>query len=182
MKSEQTFVLENAAWPALLVSDSGVVLKANSSATNTFGPLSGGNTSLAASIWSRENQSSPEVFLASLERSPATAVDLKLRTKDGLASTFHASICPYATDGQKMFLFQLFPSNAPSAVSTALASGASPSPTSAKANPDELTLEAGVVQKQKLDCALQLTRTVALDFNNALTSILGHTSLILSRI
>jgi nitrogen-specific signal transduction histidine kinase len=36
-------------------------------------------------------------------------------------------------------------------------------------------------QKQKLDCALQLARTVALDFNNALTSILGHTSLLLSK-
>jgi len=35
--------------------------------------------------------------------------------------------------------------------------------------------------KQKLDCALQLTRTVALDFNNALTSILGHTSHLLSK-
>src|ERR1019366_10779507 len=32
-----------------------------------------------------------------------------------------------------------------------------------------------------LDCALQLARTVALDFNNALTSILGHTSLVLSK-
>ena len=37
--------------------------------------------------------------------------------------------------------------------------------------------EAGLAHKQKLDCALQLARTVALDFNNALTSILGHTSL-----
>jgi nitrogen-specific signal transduction histidine kinase len=35
--------------------------------------------------------------------------------------------------------------------------------------------------KQKLDCALQLARTVSLDFNNALTSILGHVSLLLSR-
>ena len=35
--------------------------------------------------------------------------------------------------------------------------------------------------KQKLDCALQLARTVSLDFNNALTSILGHTSLLLSK-
>jgi two-component system cell cycle sensor histidine kinase/response regulator CckA len=41
--------------------------------------------------------------------------------------------------------------------------------------------EAGQAQKQKLDCALQLARTVALDFNNALTSILGHTSLVLSK-
>jgi two-component system cell cycle sensor histidine kinase/response regulator CckA len=35
--------------------------------------------------------------------------------------------------------------------------------------------------KQKLDCALQLARTVSLDFNNALTSILGHVSFLLSK-
>jgi nitrogen-specific signal transduction histidine kinase len=45
----------------------------------------------------------------------------------------------------------------------------------------DLTSDTAVAQKQKLDCALQLARTVALDFNNALTSILGHTSLLLSR-
>ena len=39
----------------------------------------------------------------------------------------------------------------------------------------------GMMLKQKLDCALQLARTVSLDFNNALTSILGHTSLLLSK-
>ena len=43
------------------------------------------------------------------------------------------------------------------------------------------TGETGLAHKQKLDCALQLARTVALDFNNALTSILGHTSLVLSK-
>ena len=42
-------------------------------------------------------------------------------------------------------------------------------------------VEAGLAHKQKLDCALQLARSVALDFNNALTSILGHTSLLLSK-
>src|SRR5256885_12207392 len=112
MKSEQMFVLENAGWPALLVSDSALILRANPSATNTFGPLSGGNTSLSASIWSRENQSSPEVFLAGMERSAATSVALKLRTKDGVTSIFHASICPCATDGQQMVLLQLFAANA----------------------------------------------------------------------
>jgi two-component system cell cycle sensor histidine kinase/response regulator CckA len=43
-------------------------------------------------------------------------------------------------------------------------------------------MDANVAHKQKLDCAMQLIRTVALDFNNALTSILGHTSLLLSKI
>jgi len=37
-------------------------------------------------------------------------------------------------------------------------------------------------EQHKLMCALQLTRTVAMDFNNALTSILGHTSLLLNKI
>src|SRR5260370_25915637 len=41
--------------------------------------------------------------------------------------------------------------------------------------------DTGLAQKQKLDCALRLARTVSLDFNNALTAILGHTSLLLSR-
>lgn len=35
--------------------------------------------------------------------------------------------------------------------------------------------------EQKLLCALQLTRTVAMDFNNALTSILGHTTHVLGQ-
>src|SRR5277367_3254649 len=39
----------------------------------------------------------------------------------------------------------------------------------------------GLILKQKLDCALQLARTVSLDFNNALTSILGHVSFLLSK-
>jgi CheY-like chemotaxis protein len=38
-----------------------------------------------------------------------------------------------------------------------------------------------LAHKQKLDCALQLARTVALDFNNALTSVLVHTSHILDQ-
>ena len=41
--------------------------------------------------------------------------------------------------------------------------------------------DTGTMHKQKLDCALQLARSVALDFNNALTSILGHASLLLSK-
>src|SRR6476646_236892 len=37
-------------------------------------------------------------------------------------------------------------------------------------------------QKEKLDRALQLARTVSHEFNNALTSVLGHTSFLLSKI
>jgi two-component system, cell cycle sensor histidine kinase and response regulator CckA len=45
----------------------------------------------------------------------------------------------------------------------------------------EPSIDGGQAQRQKLECALQLARTVALDFNNALTSILGHASLILGK-
>src|SRR4051812_31725043 len=44
----------------------------------------------------------------------------------------------------------------------------------------EIPNDGAEAQKQKLDCALQLARTVSSDFNNALTGILGHTSLLLS--
>src|SRR5262249_1179882 len=70
----------------------------------------------------------------------------------------------FTRDSQKYFIFQLLPEVAPA-------------PSEAKSTAGD----AGLAHKHKLDCALQLARTVALDFNNALTSILGHTSLILGQ-
>ena len=92
MKSDLTFALENAGWPALLVNDSGVIVRANASAVNTFGLLSEGNASLSASIWSSENQTSAEVFLAHAERSSAPMIALKFRTKDGNVASFQTCI------------------------------------------------------------------------------------------
>ena len=74
------------------------------------------------------------------------------------------SVCAFTKDGQKYFVLQLVREGAPGAPEV------KPPGT-----------DAGLALKQKLDCALQLARTVALDFNNALTSILGHTSLVLSK-
>ncbi len=52
----------------------------------------------------------------------------------------------------------------------------------APASPENKVSDAsGLILKQKLDCALQLARTVSLDFNNALTSIMGHASFLLSK-
>ncbi len=76
-------------------------------------------------------------------------------------------------------------SNAPT--SAPLPAGMAGTPATPQGSGVTATAEAGSVmdanlaQKQKLDCAMQLIRTVALDFNNALTSILGHTSLLLSK-
>jgi nitrogen-specific signal transduction histidine kinase len=77
-----------------------------------------------------------------------------------------ASICSFSRDGQKCFLIQLLPE-----------AGADSSGAGVGENSDH-----ALAHQQKLECALQLARTVALDFNNALTSILGHTSLILSQL
>ena len=67
------------------------------------------------------------------------------------------------------------PATVPVPAQAALAAPASPGA------PAAASVEASLAHKQKLDCALQLARSVALDFNNALTSILGHASLLLSK-
>jgi len=89
----------------------------------------------------------------------------EFRVKGGNIETFVVSICTFSQDAQKFFIIQLLPANGFMA--------------------EDLkghAAEASLIQKQKLECALQLARTVSLDFNNALTSILGHTSLLLSLI
>jgi two-component system cell cycle sensor histidine kinase/response regulator CckA len=162
MKADVVFTLENAGWPALLVDGTGVILRANQAAVRILGPVVEGEAPLLSAIWSPENGSTAEQFLAQWERSPTATLSLKFRVKGGGVSSYSASICSFTKDGQKFFLFQLLPG--PSSEGDTIFQIA----------------ESSLVQKQKLDCALQLARTVSLDFNNALTSILGHTSLLLS--
>jgi len=163
MKPETVFGLENAAWPALLVDDNSTILRANQAAVKMFGPALEGQTTLLAAIWSPENGTTAEQFLAQWERLARSSVSLKFHVKGGTSVTYTTSICAWLKDEQKTFVFQLLPD----AVSDDEATGQGADTTT--------------IQKQKLDCALQLARTVALDFNNALTSILGYTSLLLSK-
>src|SRR5262252_6557674 len=161
MKSDEVFALENAGWPALLIDGGSGICRANQAAVKLFGAALEGTAPLLSAIWSGENSGSAEEFLTQWERSRAAMVPVKLRTKGGNSILHQASVCSLARDGQKYFLLQLLPEN----------------PTAAETKAQETN----AAQKQKLDCALQLARTVSLDFNNALTSILGHTSLVLSR-
>ncbi|MBI5773456.1 MAG: response regulator [Verrucomicrobia bacterium] len=161
MKSDSVFVLENAAWPALLLDGSGVVRQANRAAKELFGPALEENSTQFAALWAEDNASKSEAYLAQITQATPAEATLKFRVKGGESKTFKAGLCSTQRDQQRQFLFQLFPE--PVAAETPKAESA------------------GLLQKQKLDMALQLTRTVALDFNNALTSILGHTSLVLSR-
>jgi signal transduction histidine kinase len=166
MKADLVFGLENAGWPALLIDGSGTICRANDAAIKLFGPaLEGGSTKLSA-LWSTENSVGADQFLPQWERAPLPTAQLKFRGKGGNTLAQLTSICSITRDGQKYFVMQLL-----------LEPAAQLAPPGKSASGDTTTL----VHKQKLDCALQLARTVALDFNNALTSILGHTSLVLSQ-
>jgi two-component system, cell cycle sensor histidine kinase and response regulator CckA len=160
MKWDEVFALDNAGWPALLVNGTGTIVRSNQAATKVFGPVLEGATPLWSSIFVPENGETTEKAMAQWERLPANPVRLKFRVKGGTLCSFAVSICSFQKEGQKFFILQFLPDPA----GDAKLAGAESSP-----------------QKQKLDVALQLARTVSLDFNNALTSILGYTSLVLSQ-
>ena len=67
---------------------------------------------------------------------------------------------------KKWLVLQLLPADAPATAARPAA---------------EMQAPGGAALKQKLDCVLQLARTVSLDFNNALTGVLAHTSLLLTK-
>jgi signal transduction histidine kinase len=168
MKSEIVFGLEGSAWPALLVDANGVVLRANPAAVDVFGSALSGDAPLLSAVWPPENGMTAVDFLSRWVQSPTPVANLKFRTPNGQIVSCTVSICTFAKDGQKWFVLQLLPVT-PAA------------PAESPAEKEKAPADSGLALKQKLDCALQLARTMSLDFNNALTSILGHTSFVLSK-
>ena len=156
MNYDLVFSLENAAWPALLADAAGIILQTNRAAITALGSLNGLPLS---KFWAVENEIRAEEFLSKVEQNPSPLFSVKLRSQNGQVLAFVCLALVREVEGKKMFVFQFFPE-------IFLSKSGS--------------LDA-LAQKQKLDCALQLARTVSLDFNNALTSILGHTSLILGQ-
>jgi two-component system cell cycle sensor histidine kinase/response regulator CckA len=156
----EVFALENAGWPALLVDRGGVILRANQAAIKIFGPIAEGESPMLGAVLVTDLGVTPEQFLLQWERSTAPTQKLRFKIKGGAIHSYSTSICSFTRDGQKYFVFQLLSDGAP--------------------EPAGQT-EFVSAHKQKLDMALQLARTMSLDFNNVLTSILGHTSLLLSQ-
>ena len=169
MKTNLLFGLQSAAWPALLIEETGVVRRANDAAREIFGAVVQEDSSLLSAIWAAGNETTAQLFLVRPVSSPQT---LKLRLKNGETGNFLVHLCPGTRDGKKFFLFQFFRQSG--------TQGAVPAPVAVPTASTESALL--VTQRQKLDCALQLARTVSHDFNNALTSILGHTSLLLQQV
>ncbi len=164
MKFEAAFALEHAAWPALVVDAAGAICRVNQAARGLFGAALAGDSPRLAAVWAPENSSPAEQFLAQWEPSAVPAAPLKFQGAGGQIVGYLTSICAFTQDDRKFFMLQLLREGLPAAPEAKPPGG-----------------DSGLALKQKLDCALQLARTVALDFNNALTSILGHTSLVLSR-
>ena len=156
-------ILDAASWPALLVDKTACVRRANAAALEFFGNKAEGAAPLTA-LWTNENGSEPAGFLEKVSAAKSITLPLKLRGKGITITPFSASVCLLARGGEIFFLFQLFP----------MTQGA------ARSDGKGQSVEVNLAQKQKLDCALQLTRTVTLDFNNTLTAILGHVTHILS--
>src|ERR1700722_9938893 len=145
-----------------------------------------------SAIWVVENGGAPDQFFARWQQSPAPTANLSFRVASSATVKFTAAICVFGNQGQKWFVLQLLPGIEPIATQTPApipAAVSTPVPVApgipqvvpTTTAPSSATDASGVLLKQKLDCALQLARTVSLDFNNALTSVLGHTSLLLSK-
>ncbi|MBI3876291.1 MAG: response regulator [Verrucomicrobia bacterium] len=165
MKPEVATALEATSWPVLIVDRTGVVRAFNAAATTVLGETLRADFTALQAIWFPQNEVRADVFLARLDGTPQNTFALKFRTRDGTFEPFTTGVCSFFKDGQKNYLFQLLAPVAP-----VVAAAPAPKPDTADAS-----------LKQKLTLAMQLTRTISMDFNNALTSILGHTTHVLGR-
>jgi two-component system, cell cycle sensor histidine kinase and response regulator CckA len=171
------FIFEEARWPVLLVDKTGIIRLVNQAAEMAFGLIIEGKTNLTDSIWPAENRLSFAQYYESLPTAAPEPVQIKFKLKDGTTRPFHALGYPLYSEGVRCLILQVLPVATQDLPAPQAGSSSQPEPPS----PNVSSPEAAANQKQKLDCALQLIRTVVLDFNNALTSILGHTSLLLGK-
>ncbi len=165
MISKTFAAFENAVWPVVLADGDGVIRAANGAACTAFGDRLAAGRATLERLWSADGTDDGLAFLVELCGGGSHTASLRFHC-GAEVRTFTVTGLAGEENGIHLRLLQLFPEPE---------RPAAPPPRSD-------TAEQSAAQKQKLDCALQLTRNVALDFNNALTSILGHTSLLLSQV
>ena len=150
--------MEAAGWPVLLVDRAGAIHRANTAATKAFDPFLDSFPVPLAKLWPAQTVVSPEAWLTQWDPTAALLRSLRLKGAGNKVLLFSAAVSRFNPAEAGQYLIQLLPDS-------------SVAPTPAPAISD-----ASLLHKQKLECALQLARTVALDFNNSLTTILGHAS------
>jgi two-component system, cell cycle sensor histidine kinase and response regulator CckA len=178
VSSEIVFGLESAAWPALLVDPRGIVVRANATAVSVFGQVLSAASPPLSSVWPTGGETVDQ-FLARWGQNPIATAQMKFKVAGGTVTDFSTTICTFNKEGKKWFVLQLLPVTNGAATAPAAPVAAPAAAAAADAGGGDA---AAMLNKQKLDCALQLARTVSLDFNNALTGILGHTSLLLGKV
>ena len=168
-------LLDSAPWPTLLVQQNGMILNANRAACHAFGASVEKTGVPFGTLWQPDNGQSVSDYLK--QASPESQI-IRLRLKSGVPAPFRAQVCRV---GDNTVLVQFFFHVAAPASSSEPSAAPAVAPLIVDPAAPPAIQGENAAYKQKLDCAMQLARSVALDFNNALTSILGHTSLLLSR-
>jgi signal transduction histidine kinase/ActR/RegA family two-component response regulator len=163
-------LLESAVWPAFLVDPAGIIRRANKAAIGFFGPIVETQNTSLASILSGSTPSDVAKVLTQIEQAAPPSLALTFKTKDGNATIVPTFVCAFTREGEKRFLFQLHGQGQPVGAAAAKPDAAATT-----------TAAAVAPVKQKVDRATQLARSVALDLNNTLTSIMGHCSWILGQ-
>src|ERR1700690_4163740 len=162
MKPEIVFGLESAAWPAMLVNSGFVILRANMSAVSTFGAAIASESPPLSAIWAPENKGTPEDFFKRWGSTSKLTLDLKLKVVTGATINLTAVVCSFAREGSKLFVLQLLPEAVSAPVAPAIPAAPAPPVVSVADETKTVTDGGGLLFKQKLECALQLARTVAL--------------------
>jgi signal transduction histidine kinase len=182
---QEAALFESASWPAFLMQTDGMILRANRAAAEIFGSNITKTGAQFASCWLSDNRQPLYDFLR-LQGSELTGT---FRLKTGLPAQY--SLLLFRPKDGLVLVQMLRPPmpvirpQMPLAATPPVRAAAPPFPpvaTVAAAMSAPPAVDNPLVHKQKLDCALQLARSISLDFNNALTSILGHTSLLLEKI
>lgn len=108
-------------------------------------------------IWSIENGRTWQQFLADWPQAQPSVAQLKFKARRSRAESYATALCKVEHDTASGVLMQL--------IST----------------PVDLKSDKPSSDRQKLERVFQLTRTLTHDLNNALTGVLGNTSLLLSK-
>ncbi len=187
-------ILEEAPWPSLLLDQTGHIVLSNKCARSWLGigPLSRPKLQTLLSVL--DGASVIDFESGEPESNRNHRVLRTLRVKSGPNQPYMLTRSPLRVDGEDYRLLQFFRVAEDPAPKKAELPKPEPAkqetpklepPKQEEQKPDKVseasTTDTSAFLKQKLDCALQLTRTVSLDFNNALTNILGHTSHLLSQ-